>query len=130
MDRALLAAKGMREKVRSIGHPSRIDCIRIDGNIKKMKEMEDACIFILFYLSLAVAGGFINAVGGMDLRSGLSAAIACIGNVGPGFGSVGSMGNYSGLPVALKTSSMVLMLLGRLEIYPFILVFAHIGRSR
>ena len=129
VDRALLAAKGMREKVRSIGHPSRVNCIRIDGNIKKMKEMEDACIFILLYLSLAVAGGFINAIGGMDLRSGLSAAIACIGNVGPGFGSVGSMGNYSGLPVALKTSSMVLMLLGRLEIYPFILVFAHIGRS-
>ncbi len=123
MDRALLAAKGMREKVRSIGHPSRVECIRIDGGIRKMKEMEDACIFILFYLSLSTAGGFVNAMGGMDLRSGLSAAIACMGNVGPGFGSVGSMGNYSALPDALKVNSMMLMLLGRLEIYPFFLIF-------
>lgn len=38
MDRALLAAKGMRERVRSIGHPSRVECIRIDGGIRKMKE--------------------------------------------------------------------------------------------
>ena len=85
--------------------------------------MEDACIFILFYLSLSTVGGFINAMGGMDLRSGLSAAIACMGNVGPGFGSVGSMGNYSSLPDALKVNSMILMLLGRLEIYPFFLIF-------
>ena len=123
VDRALLAAKGMREKVRSIGHPSRVECIRIDGSIRKTKEMEDACIFILFYLSLSTAGGFVNAMGGMDLRSGLSAAIACMGNVGPGFGSVGSMGNYSALPDALKVNSMILMLLGRLEIYPFFLIF-------
>ena len=125
VDRALLAAKGMREKMRSIGHPSRVCCIRIDGSIKKMNEMEDACIFILFYLSLAVVGGFINSVGGMDLRSGLSASIACIGNVGPGFGSVGSMGNYAALPDTLKLSSMALMLLGRLEIYPFFLIFGR-----
>ena len=125
VDRALLAAKGMREKMRSIGHPSRVCCIRIDGSIKKMNEMEDACIFILFYLSLAVVGGFIYSVGGMDLRSGLSASIACIGNVGPGFGSVGSMGNYAALPDTLKLSSMALMLLGRLEIYPFFLIFGR-----
>ncbi len=123
VDRALLAAKGMREKVRTIGHPSRVECIRIDDSIRKTKEMEDACIFILFYLSLSTVGGFINAMGGMDLRSGLSAAIACMGNVGPGFGSVGSMGNYSALPDALKVNSMILMLLGRLEIYPFFLIF-------
>ena len=92
-----------------------------------MGEVEDACVFILFYLSLAAAGGFINAMGGMDLRSGLSASIACIGNVGPGFGSVGSMGNYADMPVALKVSSMLLMLLGRLEIYPFFLIFGRFG---
>lgn len=127
VDRALLAAKGMREKVRSLSHPSNIRFIRIDSHVRKMGEVEDACVFILFYLSLAAAGGFINAMGGMDLRSGLSASIACIGNVGPGFGSVGSMGNYADMPVALKVSSMLLMLLGRLEIYPFFLIFGRFG---
>ncbi len=49
---------------------------------------------------------------------------------GTGFGSVGSMGNYADLPDALKMSSMVLMLLGRLEIYPFFLVFGRMSRLR
>ena len=128
VDRALLAAKGMKEKIHSLAHPSNIRYIRIDGHVRKMEEVEEACIFILFYLSLAVAGGFINAMGGLDLRSGLSASIACIGNVGPGFGSVGSMGNYAMLPDTLKITSMVLMLLGRLEIYPFFLIFGRFVR--
>ena len=45
--------------------------------------------------------------------------------VGTGFGEVGSMGNYSALPDALKLNSMILMMLGRLEIYPFFLVFGR-----
>ena len=87
--------------------------------------VNNLCIFILLDLALAVAGGFIKSAGGMDPKSGFSAAISCIGNVGPGFGTVGSMGNYAGLPDTLKISSMLLMLLGRLEIYPFFLVFGR-----
>ena len=42
VDRALLAAKGMREKVRSLSHPSNIRFIRIDSHVRKMGEVEDA----------------------------------------------------------------------------------------
>lgn len=61
----------------------------------------------------------------MDARSGISAAIACMGNVCPGFGEVGSMGNFSNLPDTLKISNTVLMLAGRLEIYPIVLAFRN-----
>ena len=128
MDRALLAAKGMKSRLHSLAHPSRVMCVKIDGHIRRTEEVEDACTFILFYLGLIVAGAFVNSVGGMDLRSGISASIACMGNVGPGFGSVGATGNYSGLPDALKVSSMVLMLMGRLEIYPFFMIFGFYKR--
>ena len=130
VDRALLAAKSMKSRLHSLAHPSHVMCVRIDGHIRRVEEVEDACIFILFYLALTVAGGFINSAGGMDLRSGFSASMACMGNVGPGFGSVGSMGNYSSLPDALKINSMILMLLGRLEIYPFFLIFGDYNRKR
>jgi trk system potassium uptake protein TrkH len=125
VDRALLAAKGMRVKLHSILHPAHVETVRIDGRIRMTEEVEDTFIFILFYLGLIAFGGFVNSAGGMDLRSGVSAAMACMGNVGPGFGNVGSMGNYAGLPDILKVNSMILMLLGRLEIYPFFLVFGR-----
>jgi trk system potassium uptake protein TrkH len=60
----------------------------------------------------------VNIAGGLDFTTGVTASIACIGNVGPGFGEVGSMGNYSAFPAILKLSGMVEMLVGRLEIFP------------
>jgi trk system potassium uptake protein TrkH len=53
-----------------------------------------------------------------------SGSIACMGNVGPGFGSVGSLGNYSVIPDLGKLLLSAEMLLGRLEIYPLMLLFA------
>jgi trk system potassium uptake protein TrkH len=62
----------------------------------------------------------------MDFLTGLSASIACLGNVGPGFGVIGSMGNYAGLSDFLKLFSIALMLLGRLEIYPILIVIREL----
>ena len=52
-----------------------------------------------------------------------SSAVACMGNVGPGFGMVGSLGNYSDLPAVMKFSNTMLMLLGRLEIFGLVQLF-------
>jgi trk system potassium uptake protein TrkH len=52
-----------------------------------------------------------------------TASIACISNVGPGFGEIGSMDNYSQLPAILRLNSTLLMLIGRLEIFGFIQLF-------
>ena len=52
-----------------------------------------------------------------------SASMASMGNVGPGFGQVGSMSNYAGLPAVVKFSNTFLMLLGRLEIFGLIQLF-------
>jgi trk system potassium uptake protein TrkH len=60
---------------------------------------------------------------GCDLTTGITASIACISNVGPGFGEVGSMSNFADLPPMLKFTSTILMLVGRLEIFGFIQIF-------
>lgn len=74
--------------------------------------------FVLLYVALLIAGTSINALGGLEMETGMTAAIACLGNVGPGFGDVGSMGNYADFPALLKLNSAVLMIAGRLEIIP------------
>ena len=60
---------------------------------------------------------------GHDLLTAFSSSVACLGNVGPGFGAVGSLDNYAGLPVAVRLIDTVLMLLGRLEIFGLIQLF-------
>ena len=67
---------------------------------------------------LLVVFAAVNIVFGLDFITGVTASVACIGNVGPGFGDVGSMANYADFPAILKTIGMIEMLIGRLEIYP------------
>lgn len=122
IDRVWFALRGTTEMVKTLSHPSKHDYVRVDGVTKTEEDVSSVVSFIMLYLAIVVLGMVVYALCGMDFQTGLSASIACVGNVGPGFGVVGSMGNYAGLSDPLKLFSTVLMLLGRLEIYPFLIV--------
>jgi trk system potassium uptake protein TrkH len=78
---------------------------------------------------LALAGGLLISLTGEDLLTSFSASYASLGNVGPGFGKVGSVDNFASLTVLAKMVCTMLMLLGRLEIFGFIhLLFLHSWR--
>ena len=128
IDRLWIALKGGREMFRSLTNPHKHDYVRTDGVTKTESEVSTVTTFILLYLMIVFIGAMVYALSGMDFTTGLSASIACMGNVGPGFGEVGSMGNYAGLSVVMKLFSTVLMLLGRLEIYPILIVGASLVR--
>jgi len=59
---------------------------------------------------------------GLDLISAISSVATCLGNVGPGLGTVGPMDNFSGVPVVGKWILIACMLLGRLEIYTLLVL--------
>lgn len=58
-----------------------------------------------------------------DFTTNLTAVIACMGNIGPGLGKVGPMGNFSEFSALSKIVLTLDMLIGRLEIFPIIMVF-------
>ena len=118
IDRVILAMKGIRIKVSAALSPRLVQVVRVDGEIRPYSQVSDAFGYIFCYLVIIVAAAAINIVFGQDLTTSISASIACIGNVGPGFGDVGSMSNYASFPVVLKFSSMLEMIIGRLEIFP------------
>ena len=130
IDRALLAVKGVRDKVGSAIDPGRVRTIRVDGHPRSAEEVADAFGYIFCYLVIVVISGAVNIAGGLDFTTGLTASIACIGNVGPGFGEVGSLDNYSAIPEFLKITSMLEMLIGRLEIFPVLYLVRSIGSRR
>jgi len=130
IDRVWFALKGTSEMIKTLTHPYKHDYVRLDGNTKTEEEVTSVISFILMYMGFVVIGMMVYHFSGMDFLTGMSASIACMGNVGPGFGIVGSMGNYASLPVFLKVFSIVLMLLGRLEIYPILLVLGSVFKKR
>ncbi|MBO4571536.1 MAG: TrkH family potassium uptake protein [Bacteroidales bacterium] len=118
IDRVLLAYKAVRGKVIKATSQRVVLPVRMDGVTRSDEQVCEAFGYIFCYLIIVALGGFINIACGLDFTTGVSASVACIGNVGPGFGDVGSMSNYAGIPVLVRLSSMVEMIVGRLEIFP------------
>jgi trk system potassium uptake protein TrkH len=129
MDRALLAWKGISRKVSMTVTPNLVKPIRVDGQIRQDDCVNDAFSYIFCYLLVLVIFAAINIAGGQDFTTGVTASVACIGNVGPGFGEVGSMNNYADFSGLLKVSSMLEMLIGRLEIFPVLYLLRTIRKQ-
>jgi trk system potassium uptake protein TrkH len=123
VDRLVISAKVIRNRIRIQQHPNAILRIKVGGIVQDTGTQGLVITFIVAYILLALVGTFIFALFGCDLMTSFSAAISCISNVGPGFGEIGSMSNYADLPSTLKFISTILMLIGRLEIFGFIQLF-------
>ncbi len=123
MDRLLVAVKMLRNRLRSQQHPNAIFRTKVDGIPQDKEMLNGVMVYIVAYMLLILIGAFTNTLLGADLMTGFSASIACVSNLGPGFGEVGTMDNYSLLPALMKFNLTALMLFGRLEIFGLIQLF-------
>ena len=123
VNRLVLAGKMMRARLRQQQHPNAVIRIRLDGMIQESEVLYSVMVFIVTYLMLVLAGTIFGTMLGVDLTTSFTGSVASMGNVGPGFGEVGSMDNFSAMPAAFKVSNTLLMLLGRLEIFGLIQIF-------
>ena len=126
IDRAILAAKGIYRKVGLTVSPHRVQAVRVDGRMRSDELVNDAYGYIFCYLLIVVVFAAVNLSFGLDFTTGVTASVACIGNVGPGFGEVGSMSNFAVFPAVLKATSMTEMLIGRLENFPILYMLRSI----
>ena len=120
VDRVLLYLKVLGARLRTQQHPNAIVRVRLDGIIQEDRHLQAVTLFITTYFVLILGGTLTSTLFGVDLLSSFSSAVAFIGNVGPGFGEVGSYDNYAEIPAILKLQGTILMLMGRLEIFGFI----------
>ncbi|MCM1150434.1 MAG: TrkH family potassium uptake protein [Alistipes sp.] len=123
INRLVLAGKMMRTRLRQQQHPNAVIRIRLDGVVQESEFLHTVMTFIVAYVMLILAGTLFAALCGADLTTAFSSSVAMLGNVGPGFGQVGSMSTYAELPGMLKLFDSLLMLLGRLEIFGLIQLF-------
>lgn len=117
VNRLVLAVKMFGARMKLQRHPNAIIRIKMDGVIQENDVLHTVAVFIVAYLGLIFVGSVVGALFGLDLLTAFSGSLACLGNVGPGFGEVGSMDNYSAMPTVIKMTNSLLMLFGRLEIF-------------
>ncbi len=122
-DRILMLFKSIKKQIQVFLHPQAIIVKRLD-KMKITNEMEQFFLtFTILYVLVILLSTIINSFFGMDLMTSFSASVATIGNVGPGFGEVSSLGNFANLPAVSKFVLTIVMLMGRLEIFSILSMF-------
>jgi trk system potassium uptake protein TrkH len=122
-------SKAAYADLRRLVHPRGVFVTRFGGKRVTEPIIEAVQSYFLFYMMLFMASTFLlafidaNASEGLGLVTAATAVAASIGNIGPGLGEVGPAGNYAGLPDLAKWLLSSLMIVGRLEIFPVLVLF-------
>jgi len=116
-DRVFIFFKAIVKQIKFIQHPHAVISLKIDGNSINEKTELHTMIFIIIYMGIIFLTTFLLTFLDIDTLTAFSSSVATIGNVGPGFENVSSLGNYSNLPGLGKFILTINMLLGRLEIF-------------
>ena len=120
--RWVFVAKYLKKELSKIIHPQGVYPIKLEGGVVNNDISSQMIAFIVFYLVIFAIGAFLIVLIENNTTIALSASAAAIGNIGPGFGSIGPMNDFNSLNIITKWIIMFLMLIGRLEIIPFLAI--------
>ena len=120
--RMIIVAHCIRNQFRQILHPHAVLPVKA-GSMFDNKLVTMVLVFFAAYMSVAFIGWTLLMAFGVGLTEAISTVISAMGNVGPGLGSFGPAFSWAALPDAAKWTLSSLMLIGRLEIFGFLLIF-------
>ncbi|MEW5911764.1 MAG: TrkH family potassium uptake protein [Thermodesulfobacteriota bacterium] len=121
--RVMVVLKQARAEFRRLIHPRVVAPVRLEGRSLERGVVSSVWGFMGLYMTCFLLTGVGLAVMGQDLVTSFSASIACLGNIGPGLGSVGPAAHYADLPALGKWLLSLAMIVGRLEVYTVLVLF-------
>jgi trk system potassium uptake protein TrkH len=134
--RVIALLKSVRNEIRKILYPNAIFKIRMSKSILPEKMIESVQTFFILYVAIFVLGTFAISISSnyhgtpLSFEATMSAVASAINNIGPGLGEIGPIRNYFFIDSLTKTLLSLLMIIGRLEIFPIaILLYRKTWKS-
>ncbi len=120
--RILLLFKAAKRDLLKIIHPKAVYTVTLQGKAVNEQTLSEVLGFFFMYVIIFCFSVLIVSFEGKDIVTTISSVATTLGNVGPGLEIVGPMGNFSSFTVFSKLIFSFCMIVGRLEIYPMILL--------
>ncbi|MPN01233.1 Trk system potassium uptake protein TrkG [bioreactor metagenome] len=121
--RLVLLAKAAKNGVQKHQHPNSVRVIKMDDKIVSDQVISSVFVFMFVYCTIVFISILIVALNNFDFETTVTSVLTCINNVGPGFGMVSPIGNFHEFSVLSKIVLIANMLIGRLEIFPMLMIF-------
>ena len=128
VDRLLISFKAISNEIKRRLHPSSVSQVKLGNHHMSDGAVGAVMMYIVVYVLVIFASIVLVMIFGTDATDAVTGVIASVGSVGPGVGELGSLENYSAQRVSAKLIYTFDMFLGRLEIYPVLVVVSMIFR--
>ncbi len=123
VSRVVLLFKRIKSNLKHMMHPRSTEFARFEGKKVENETLTGVTVYLAIYMFCFVIILFLLLFEPYDFETNISAAASCFNNVGPALSAAGPMSNYDIYSPFAKVVLSFAMLLGRLEIYPLILLF-------
>ena len=129
-DRMFISLKATYGDIQKRLHPTSLFRTKVGGRALDEDTVSSVFLYIVLYIITLFLSFVIVLICGLDIAEAFSGTVASLGNVGPGVGQLGTMGNYASLPAVVKFIFTIDMFLGRVEIFPILIVLSMIRNRK
>ncbi len=122
--RVQLLMKSMVRDIRRTIHPKSVNTVKLDGHTVDEGILSGVQGFFFAYILVLLLATLVVSLDGFSFETNFTAVVATLSNIGPGLGMVGPVGNYAAFSNVSKLVLSMCMLIGRLEIFPILMLLA------
>lgn len=122
VSRLIILLKSIKNEIRAIIHPRSVQKVYSNGRVLANEIVKRVLVYLAAYVLIMILSILIVSLDGKDMTTNVTAVIATFNNIGPGLNEVGSTGNFGGFSALSKFVFMADMLIGRLEIFPMLVL--------
>ena len=124
VSRLMIVVRSVRNEMLSMIHPRSVKKVHINGRLVPDNVVKTALCYMTAYILILLLSVLLISIDNFDMTTNFTAVLATMNNIGPGLGDVGPSGNFGGFSVFSKIVLMCDMLIGRLELFPVLVLFA------
>jgi len=123
VSRLLMVFKCIKREIMQMAHPKSVNVIRVNNKKVGSDVLRSLYVYLMAYGVLMVGSILIVSIDNKDFATTIGSVFATLNNIGPGLAEVGPAGNFSDFSPLSKLVFCIDMLAGRLEIFPFLMLF-------
>ena len=116
--------KSIGREIRRMLHPRSVAVVKLEGKTVDQKVIHGTSVYLMAYMGILLMSVLLISINGFDMVTTITSVITCLNNIGPGFGMIGPNSNFAEFSNFSKLILSLNMLIGRLEIFPVLMLFS------
>ncbi len=125
VSRVMVLVKSIFKEIRVLTHPKCTTKVKLNGRPLEHETLRGITVFFIAYMFIFAFALLIISLDGFDFTTNFTAVVATLSNIGPGLSKVGPVENFSGYSPLSTLVLTLVMITGRLEIFPMLVLFAR-----